>query len=134
MKKFLAVLMASAAIFSTAVLADPLIENPKQDHEGLPNIEPQADPKTLFIMLQCDGVNKNLIDMVTGKYEEDILAKASGLVADAQTGRFHNGQMLLTVNPDTRSWSLLGIFADGTGCMITNGRDFTPYVKPAENL
>lgn len=140
MKKFLAVIMASALVVTSAVLADPL-ENPeqdwpdpKQDWQGKPNVEPQKDQKTLFTMIQCDGVSNNILDMVTKKYGESILARSNGLIADAQTGRFHWGEMFLTVNPDSRSWSLVGVFADGTACMIVNGRDFLPYSKPAENL
>tara|TARA_X000001036_G_C20473430_1_gene722588 strand:- start:121 stop:525 length:405 start_codon:yes stop_codon:yes gene_type:complete len=134
MNKFIATLGASMFLLTSAVFADPLIENPGSDWEGKPQVEPQKDPKTLFTMLQCDGVSKNILDMVTGKYGESILAEAMGLIADAQTGRFHHGEMFLTVNPDSRSWSLVAVFADGTACMITNGRDFLPYTKPAKKL
>ena len=41
--------------------------------------------------------------------------------------------MMMFVNQDTGTWSLITLYPDGTGCMVATGRDFEPYSGPKIN-
>ena len=88
--------------------------------------------KTFFATHACDNVI-TMTNLVVGKYKEQPLFKAMGLQFSAQDGKGYAGSMMMFVNQDTGTWSLITLYPDGTGCMVATGRDFEPYSGPKIN-
>ena len=88
--------------------------------------------KTFFATHACDNVI-TMTDLVVGKYREQPLFKAMGLQFSAQDGKAYAGSMMMFVNQDTGTWSLITLYPDGTGCMVATGREFEPYSGPKIN-
>ena len=83
-----------------------------------------------FITTQaCDPVAK-MSDIVMNKYGEMPLFQGEGIQFAAPTGQPYNSAMMFFVNQDSGTWSLVSLYADGTACMVANGRDFEPYSGP----
>lgn len=88
--------------------------------------------RTFFATHACDNVI-TMTDLVVGKYKEQPLFKAMGLQFSAQDGKAYAGSMMMFVNQDTGTWSLITLYPDGTGCMVATGREFEPYSGPKIN-
>jgi len=88
--------------------------------------------RTFFATHACDNV-MTMTDLVVGKYREQPLFKAMGLQFSAQDGKAYAGSMMMFVNQDTGTWSLITLYPDGTGCMVATGREFEPYNGPKIN-
>ncbi len=83
-----------------------------------------------FITTQaCDPVAK-ISDIVMNKYGETPLFRSEGLQFAAQTGQPFQSAMMMFVNQDTGTWSLVSLYPDGMACMVANGRKFEPYSGP----
>ena len=83
-----------------------------------------------FITTQaCDPVAK-MSDIVMNKYGETPLFQGEGIQFAAPTGQPYNSAMMFFVNQDSGTWSLVSLYADGTACMVANGRTFEPYSGP----
>ena len=83
-----------------------------------------------FITTQaCDPVAK-MSDIVMNKYGEMPLFQGEGIQFAAPTGQPYNSAMMFFVNQDSGTWSLVSLYADGTACMVANGRTFEPYSGP----
>lgn len=87
-----------------------------------------ADSKLYLIRALCDPIAK--ISEVFKKYEEQLLFTGDFMTFHAQSGQPFQGGMLFYVNQDTGTYTVLQIFADGTGCILGNGRNFKPYTGP----
>ena len=61
------------------------------------------------------------------KYGESMLFTGTGMQFGAQGNQPFRGGMFFFTNQDTGSWTMLQLYADGTACMVANGRDFKPY-------
>lgn len=59
---------------------------------------------------------------------ETLLFKGAAGVMSAQDGELYSSQMFFFVNQETGNWSVVGVYGDGTACLLTNGVGFTPYV------
>jgi len=94
-----------------------------------PDPQPERTNKLFPVMLECDGEPEKIFSLVQNKYGEEPFASGNILVRSAVTGQFFEAQAFMLVNPDTKSFSLIGMFADGSGCMIINGNTFSPYIK-----
>jgi hypothetical protein len=100
-----------------------------------PDTQPEKTTKMMPIMLECDAEPKNLFDLVQSeKYQEQPFAAGSAVVRSAVTGQFFNVQTFILINIETRSFTMIGIFEDGTGCLLLNGNSFTPYMGPGQKL
>jgi hypothetical protein len=100
-----------------------------------PDPQPEKTTKMMPIMLECDAEPKNLFDLVQSeKYQEQPFAAGSAIVRSAVTGQFFPIQTFMLVNVETRSFSMIGIFQDGSGCLLLNGHSFTPYIEPGRKL
>ncbi len=88
--------------------------------------------KTFFATHACDNVI-TMTDLVVGKYGEQPLFKAMGLQFSASDGKAYAGSMMMFVNQDTGTWSLITLYPDGNGCMVATGREFEPYGGPRIN-
>lgn len=79
-----------------------------------------------FTRSSCDNAPK-MLGLLTEKYGEELLFIGEGITFDARTGQPFTGGMMFLTNQDTGTFSVVQVFADGVGCMIMNGREFTPY-------
>lgn len=91
-----------------------------------------AEPKKLMITIECDSDPSQLLDLAQGEqYQEIPFAGAKAILKPSQMGgRAVPVELLITVNPDTRSFSILGLFADNHACLIVPGGSFAPYARP----
>jgi len=94
-----------------------------------PDQQPEKTNKLFPVMLECDGEPEKIFSLVQNKYGEEPFASGSIIVRSAVTGQFFEAKAFMLVNPDTKSFSLIGMFADGSGCMLINGNTFSPYLK-----
>jgi len=97
--------------------------------EFKPDQQPEKTNKIMPIMLECDNDPSNLFKLVQNEtYDEQPFASGNAIVRSAVTGEFFNVQTFMLVNAETRSFSLIGVFGDGSGCLLLNGNTFTPYI------
>lgn len=95
-----------------------------------PDQQPEKTMKLFPIMLQCDSEPKKIFDVVQSeKYQELPFGSGKVYVRSAVTGQIFNAELYMLMNPDTRSFSLIGIFEDGSGCLMMTGNTFSPYKK-----
>jgi len=90
--------------------------------------------RQLMSTIQCDADKQKVFDIVMKKHGEEILGSGDLLLREATKGMFHRAEMLLTLNIESGSWSIIGVFPDGTGCLVTSGTKFKPYTAPKEKL
>ena len=93
---------------------------------------PKTSAKTFYGTQACDDV-MSMTNTVVGKYGEQPLFKGMGIQFSAADGKGYAGSMMMFVNQDTGSWSLITLYLDGTGCMVATGREFEPYSGPKIN-
>lgn len=91
-----------------------------QEQQELPN-----NPM-FFTRSSCDNAPK-MISVLSEKYGEELLFIGEGMTFDAKTGQPYTGGMMFLTNQDTGTFSVVQLFADGVGCMIMLGTNFTPY-------
>ena len=92
--------------------------------------EPQPNkPKSFLAMQSCDDVGK-MTAVVMNQYGEQPLFQGEGLQFLATNMQAYRSSMMYFVNQETGTWSLIGLYPDGTACMISNGRNFLPYSGP----
>ena len=89
----------------------------------------QNQSKRFITTQACDPVVK-MSDVVMNKYGEQPLFQGEGIQFAAPTGQPYNSAMMFFVNQDSGTWSLVSLYADGTACMVANGRTFEPYSGP----
>lgn len=124
--------LAFAILFFCSVASATIIGHAQ---EIQPETQPKKTNKMMPIMLECDAEPKNLFDLVQNeKYQEKPFAAGAAIVRSAVTGQFFKVQTFMLVNVETRSFTLIGIFEDGSGCLLLNGNSFTPYIQPGRNL
>tara|TARA_E500000081_G_scaffold70629_1_gene72490 strand:- start:633 stop:986 length:354 start_codon:yes stop_codon:yes gene_type:complete len=85
----------------------------------------------LMIMVTCD-IESEMNDIIR-KYDERTLAIGDGNMVIAPTGQMLPGKMKLWVNPETGSWTISLVGPDQgdntKACMLSSGRNFSPYVR-----
>lgn len=95
---------------------------------------PKRSAKTFYSTQACDDV-MSMTNTVVGKYGEQPLFKGMGIqFSAAENGKGYVGSMMMFVNQDTGSWSLITLYGDGTGCMVASGKEFEPYGGPKINI
>lgn len=91
------------------------------------NAHAEPQPVQMPIALACDMDVQNILSLVQTKYGEIPFAQATGILQLAQNGQWINGNVVQTINPSTKSFSLIIMDpSSGMGCMIIAGRDFQP--------
>ena len=95
-----------------------------------------AEPKKLMITIECDSDPSKLLDLAQGpQYQEIPFAGGKGVLKpSAMGGQPVPIELLLTVNPDTRTFSILALFRDNHACLVVPGGDFAPYAKPTPSI
>lgn len=115
-------------LFATFLISFFLVANSyAQETEIDP--KPEKTNKLFPIMLECDGKPEKIFSIVQDKYNEKPFGAGNVLVRSAITGQFFSAEAFMLVNPETRSFSIIGVFADGSGCMLINGNTFSPFIK-----
>jgi len=90
-----------------------------------------ANERQFLSVLDCDSDAGVVLNLLDEKYKEIPFAEATGIVRNGQTGRFYTSYVILYVNPETKTWTLVSIFDDdGTGCIVQSGKDFRPATLP----
>ena len=85
--------------------------------------------KRFYTYQSCDNV-MTMTQLVMNKYGEQPLLQGTGIQFGAANGQPFTSSMMMFVNQDSGSWSLISLYPDGTGCMVANGKDFKPYSGP----
>ena len=89
----------------------------------------QAEPRMMGIALQCDDESGTILSMVQDKFEELPFASAEGIVQNI-SGRWQAAQVIMTVHPDTRTYSVVIIDPNsGTECLLLAGTGFGGIVE-----
>ena len=88
-----------------------------------------AEPRTFFSQVTCNSDGEKAFDIVEQNHGEEPLAMGKAIIMDARTKRMHTIDMVLTINMESRTYTIIGIFNDGTGCIISSGKDFASYVE-----
>jgi len=86
-----------------------------------------AQEQKQFIVIQpCDSAEV-MADTIVNNYGEQPLIIAEGNQLSARTGEWYASSMMYFVNQDSGTWSLMSLYADGTGCIVAAGTKFEPY-------
>ena len=88
-----------------------------------------AEPRTFFSQVTCNSDSQKAFDIVEQNHGEEGMAMGKAVIQDARTKTIHTIDLVLTLNIKSRTYTIIGIFADGTGCIIGSGKDFASYVK-----
>ena len=92
-----------------------------------PAAHAQEQKQKQFIVSQpCDRAEV-MADTIVNNYGEQPLIVAEGNQLSARTGEWYASSMMYFVNQDSGTWSLMSLYADGTGCMVAAGTKFEPY-------
>lgn len=93
-----------------------------------------AVAKTLpmLTMVECNTDANQMLESVQDRYGEKPFAMGLGNVLEATTMQVVTGNMLMFVNPDTRTYTLLLIFGDDTACAMVSGEDFKPAFQTGD--
>jgi|TARA_B110000858_G_scaffold100914_1_gene115931 hypothetical protein len=88
-----------------------------------------AEPRMFLSQVTCNSDSQLPFDIVEEKHGEQRVAMGKMAIMDARTKRIHTIDMVLTINMESRTYTIIGIFADGTGCIIGSGKDFASYLE-----
>ena len=88
-----------------------------------------AEPRTFLSKVTCNSDRQKAFDIVEQNHGEEPFAMGKAVIMDARTNRIHTIDMVLTINMESRTYTIIGIFADGTGCIIGSGKDFASYLE-----
>ena len=86
-----------------------------------------AEPRTFFSQLTCNSDTQLPFDIVKKQHGEEGMAMGKAVIQDARTKTIHTIDLVLTLNIKSRTYTIIGIFNDGTGCIIASGKDFQRF-------
>ena len=87
-----------------------------------------AEPRIFLSQVTCNSDGEKAFDIVEQNHGEQRVAMGKSVIMDARTKRIHSIDMVLTINMESRTYTIIGIFNDGTGCIISSGKNFARYV------
>ena len=88
-----------------------------------------AEPRTFYSEVICNSDNRVALNLVEKKHGEMPLAMGRAILKDARTQKIHKVDMVLALNVKTNTYTIIGVFKDGTGCIILTGMDFARYTE-----
>ena len=88
-----------------------------------------AEPRTFLSKVTCNSDRQKAFDIVEQNHGEEPFAMGKAVIMDARTNRIHTIDMVLTINMESRTYTIIGVFNDGTGCIILSGKDFASYIN-----
>ena len=86
-----------------------------------------AEPRTFYSEVTCNSDNRIAFDLVEKKHGEMGMAMGRAILKDARTQKIHKVDMVLALNVKTNT--IIGVFKDGTGCILVSGKDFARYAE-----
>jgi hypothetical protein len=91
-----------------------------------------AEQKKLAVLIDCDSDTSKIFDLVQGeRFKEIPFAQGSMIVQIAAfNGAPVTAEMIMTVNPQTQTYSMIAMFPDNHACIIVPGAKFTPIIPP----
>ena len=82
-----------------------------------------AEPRTFLSQVTCNSDSQLAFDIVEEKPRRRACRNGQSMaIMDARTKRIHTIDMVLTINMESRTYTIIGVFADGTGCIIGSGK------------
>ena len=87
-----------------------------------------AEPRMFLSQVTCNSDGEKAFDIVEQNHGEQRVAMGKSVIMDARTKRIHSIDMVLTINMESRTYTIIGVFNDGTGCIISSGKNFARYV------
>jgi len=107
-------------IFSTFVLALVLTTNAYADNNGIPEGEPNYNSKK---PVNCMS-SEQMLTIVDKKFGEKPYMSGDG-IAPAQDGKqYIRTQVVIAVNMETKTFSVVEFIADGLVCIVAGGSNF----------
>lgn len=90
--------------------------------------EPQDEQELLFFLSQQPCASVDIVLRDAENYQEQPLLSGQGLLAHPN-GNVYESSMMLFVNQDTGTWSLVALYPNLTACLVTQGSNFQPFVR-----
>lgn len=85
-----------------------------------------AEPMVMPVLLICDSESGEIINMTQEEYGEIPFFQGQG-VFQTQNGQWNTAIILSTVNPDTRTYSIIMVDPiSGAECILLVGSQFAP--------
>ena len=110
-------------IFSLLVLSFVLTTNAYAEHEK--NTYNSQKPVTCMAPQQ-------MLKIVSGKFNELPYIQGDGLAAATDGIQFINTQVIVSINPETRTFSVVEIINPQLACVIAGGENVRIVIKPSE--
>ena len=82
-------------------------------------------PMKLLTGIRC-YTQEQLNDLIVKSYGELPFAFGDGIIERPDKPEFLMVPLEIYVNPETRSYSIVVVMAEGVGCIIGSGRNFSP--------
>ena len=98
---------------------------PKNEEIPTPTPRPEDQIIILYTANQCGPV-KNISKMLSEKHGEVPFAIGNGLITLAQTGAIIKSTLVLTVNAETKTFTVNSVMPDGNTCLLMSGNSFAP--------
>lgn len=90
--------------------------------------EQEFEVKKFFTVQDCAPV-QYITRLAMNEFGEKPLFYGIGTQTAAETGEDIQSDMMLFVNQDSGSWSLVSRYQEGMGCIVAVGNQFTPYIS-----
>jgi len=92
---------------------------------GLAQAQQQNEKLAFPTSLECreSGVLENY---VKNEFAEIPFTESKVFLQSSKNGRLFEGNLVLYINPETKTYSLIVGFEDGVSCMLGSGVDFAP--------
>jgi len=88
-------------------------------------LEPFVSKMAKWPALYDCGPTTEVLAVVTGKYGEEALVVGMGLI-QIPNGQLLRAPVLVYLNAETKSFSLVSHFENGFSCIMTSGQDLQP--------
>ena len=73
-----------------------------------------------------------MLEIVSGKFNELPYIQGDGLAAATDGIQFINTQVIVSINPETRTFSVVEIINPQLACVIAGGENVRIVIKPSE--
>ena len=88
-----------------------------------------AEPRTFYSEVTCNSDNRVAFNLVEKNHGEINMAMGRAILKDARTQTIHKIDMVLALNAISKTYTIIGVFKDGTGCILVSGKDFARYAE-----
>ena len=110
-------------LFSLLVLSFVLTTNAYAEHEK--NTYNSQKPVTCMSP-------KQMLEIVSGKFNELPYIQGDGLAAATDGFQFINTQIVVSINPETRTFSVVELINPELACVIAGGENVRIVINPSE--